>query len=128
MARILIVDDEPNTLSMLAQTMIMLGHEPITAADGFSALGTAINNSPDVILLDLMMPGIDGHETLRRLRETAKGCDIPVVVLTASQEGDLAERVIRAGGNYCLRKPAGLAALEQTLRQALAVRDKVLQR
>jgi CheY-like chemotaxis protein len=61
------------------------------------------------------MPGLDGLETLRRLRAMPKGGDVPVVVVTAAPEIDLEERVLLAGGNATLRKPVGIEALLDTV-------------
>jgi len=70
---------------------------------------------PDIVLLDLMMPGMDGYEMLARLRSMPEGKDLPVIVLSASHEDDLEQHVYTAGGNACLRKPIDLQALEKAI-------------
>jgi CheY-like chemotaxis protein len=115
MARILIVDDEANTREMLQAAMSSIGHIGIGVPDGFMALAEVENDPPDLILLDIMMPGIDGYETLRRIRELPGGKDIPVIVVTASQASDLGKRIAIAKGNACLKKPLNLITLEQAI-------------
>lgn len=111
MARVMIVDDDRSTVEMLAKAMAVFGHEALTAFGGQEALARAAAECPDVMLLDLMMPGIDGYETLRRLRAQPGGDGLPVIVVTASAELDVEERVTAAGGDACLRKPVNLGAL-----------------
>lgn len=111
MARVLIVDDERSTVEMLAKAMAVFGHEALAAFGGQEALERAAAERPDVMLLDLMMPGLDGYETLRRLRSTPGAGGLPVIVVTASAELDVEARVAAAGGDACLHKPVSLSAL-----------------
>lgn len=115
MARVLIVDDEITTVDMLSKALELFGHEPLPAYDGQDALRSLAQSIPDLILLDLMMPGMDGYETLRRVREIPGGHDLPVVIVTASPDPDLEQRVSAAGGNGCLRKPVDLDLLSRTV-------------
>ncbi|MEX0787428.1 MAG: response regulator [Anaerolineales bacterium] len=115
MARVLIVDDEIATVDMLSKALQLFGHEPVPAYGGEHALRSLEMETPDMILLDLMMPGMDGYETLRRVRTSPAGHDTPVVIITASPDSDLEQRVSEAGGNGCLRKPVDLDALSSTI-------------
>jgi CheY-like chemotaxis protein len=119
MARILVVDDELETRQLLELALKRMGHVAVAVPDGFSALAEIEAETPDAILLDIMMPGIDGYETLRRLRSLPAGQDVPVIVITASQESNLGKRVAAAKGNACLRKPVSLAVLKEVIGKSL---------
>ncbi|MGH2626609.1 MAG: response regulator [Anaerolineales bacterium] len=115
MARVLIVDDEITTVDVLSKALELFGHEPLPAYDGEDALRSLGQGIPDLILLDLMMPGMDGYETLHRVRQLPGARDLPVVIVTASPDPDLEQRVAAAGGNGCLRKPVDLDLLSRTI-------------
>ncbi len=111
MATVLVVDDNPTMVEMISTVLKIHGYEPQAALSGEQALGLVAQRQPDLILLDMSMPGLDGLETLRRLRGMPEGEDIPVVVVTAAPEIDLEERVLLAGGNATLHKPVGMDVL-----------------
>lgn len=87
------------------------GHLAFSAFSGEEALSAIERELPDVVLLDLKMPGIDGFETLNRLRRMPKGQGLPVLVITAQDEADLEARVAEAGGNGLLKKPVDVNLL-----------------
>ena len=105
MARILIVDDHPMMVKTLSAVVGCHGHETLVAYGGQEALDIIKTDRPDIVLLDLMMPDMDGFETLRRLRAMPQGKELPVIVITAREENGLEERVMSAGGNGFLQKP-----------------------
>ncbi len=119
MAKILIVDDDAMTVEMLSMALSLFGHSPLRAYRSEEALHEASAQRPDLILLDLMMPGVDGYETLRRLRALPEAKHCPILVVTASAEADVEERVILAGANGCLHKPIDLDVLEKEIERAL---------
>jgi len=80
---ILVIDDNPTNLKLLADVLTQQGFEMFAAEDGESALETLNYVRPDLILLDVMMPGIDGFETCRRLKADPATCDIPIIFMTA---------------------------------------------
>src|SRR6266852_4195419 len=82
--RILIVDDEPEMIRGLVDNLRFEGYQTITAGDGERGLALALSEAPDLIVLDLMMPGLSGWDVCRTLRQ--KGLDIPVIMLTARGE------------------------------------------
>jgi CheY-like chemotaxis protein len=121
MARILLVDDEAETLRMLGQVVRLLGHTPV-AADGWAGAEPSLNaGMPDLILLDLMMPDVDGFEAIKRIRARPDGRHVPIVVITASPELDVEERVADQGGNAAFRKPISINVLSQMIEQHLAL-------
>lgn len=90
--RVLVVDDEPDILAILVYHLSRDGFRVSTAVDGRGALAAIANDLPDLIILDLMLPGMDGYEVLRALRKGDRGADTPVVLLTARREEE--ERVL----------------------------------
>ncbi len=112
MARILIVDDEPNTVFLLSKMVEILGHEALGAYHGREALEVLEAEHVDLILLDLMMPEMDGYQTLSELRGRPETQQLPVVVVTASQDPDLEVKVRAAGGSEAKRKPVQIDDLE----------------
>jgi DNA-binding response OmpR family regulator len=90
MPRILLVDDDPAILRLLDVNFRMEGFDVDAAAHGEEALATAARQTPDVVVLDLMMPGMDGREILRRLREDPATADVPALFLTARGRDDAA--------------------------------------
>ena len=83
MSKILVVDDEPSIVDVLMYNLTKAGHQPIVARDGEQALHRARAERPDLVILDLMLPGIDGLEVCRALR---KDGDLPIIMLTAKDE------------------------------------------
>ena len=83
-ARLLVVDDEPSIVELLSTALRFLGHEVVTANSGSQGLQVALRWQPDLLVLDVMLPDLDGFEVARRLRES--GLDVPVVFLTARDE------------------------------------------
>ncbi|MFJ9950235.1 response regulator transcription factor [Kitasatospora sp. NPDC091207] len=104
-ARILVVDDDLTVGEVVAGYLTRAGHRVDRACDGDQGLDLARAHRPDLLVLDLMLPGIDGLEVLRRLRATADGADLPVVMLTA--KGDEADRVLglELGADDYVTKP-----------------------
>ncbi len=117
MARILIVDDEPDTVRILCLALQVLGHQPQGAGSGPAALQAIAESPPDGVLLDVMMPEMDGFETLHRIRILAAMRDLPVVFVTASAEADLEARAAAAGAQGVLHKPVDLHRLGQWIDQ-----------
>lgn len=115
MSRILIVDDEVETLDLLSHVVSILGHTPLRAESCMQALAHVESAPPDLILLDLMMPEIDGYETMRRIRADENGRQVPIVVVTASQELDVEERVEEAGGDAVYYKPISINMLSEAV-------------
>jgi len=114
-ATVMVVDDNPTMVEMLSMALNLFGHNALAVYSGEEALERIPADLPDVILLDLTMPGIDGYETLRRMRAMPTGNTLPVFVITAAAELDLEERVLLAGGTGLLRKPIQMETLADTV-------------
>lgn len=111
MATVMIVDDNPTMVEMLSMALNIFGHDALAAYSGEEALEQIPRADLDLVLLDLTMPGIDGYETLRRLRARPDTRDLPVYVITAAAELDLEEHIRLAGGTGLLRKPIQMETL-----------------
>lgn len=105
-ARLLVVDDEPNIRDLLASSLRYTGFEVITAANGSEAIKQAESTNPDLIVLDVMLPDVDGFTVTRRLREN--GFTTPILFLTAKD--DMSDKVqgLTVGGDDYVTKPFGL--------------------
>jgi two-component system alkaline phosphatase synthesis response regulator PhoP len=120
MRRVLIVEDDPDLGFGLRTTLEIEGYEAEVAEDGPSGLRRAMEDRPDLVILDLMLPGMDGYRVLRALR--AEGNRVPVLILTA--RGEEADKVLgfRSGADDYVTKPFGLlellARVEALLRRA----------
>jgi len=104
-ARILAVDDSPTILEMIKAILQSGGYEVITAVDGAQALETARAEVPDLILLDVMLPKLDGYRVCRLLKFDQKYKSIPIIMLTAKTEEQSMATGIRTGANQYLTKP-----------------------
>ena len=104
-ASILVVDDIPANLGVLIDTLSTAGYRVRVAADGESALEQARYAPPSLVLMDAMMPGIDGFETTRRMRGIATLANTPVIFMTALSESQDKVRAFAAGANDYVTKP-----------------------
>ena len=105
MAKILIVDDSPTELHVLAKILQHGGHEPLTAADGESGIAVAKAQGPDVILMDVVMPGINGFQATRKLSRDPQTQQIPVLMVTTKDQDTDREWGLRQGAKGYLVKP-----------------------
>ena len=120
-SRILVVDDTPNNVTLLADMLTARGYQVATAANGEEALARMAAEPPDLVLLDVMMPGLDGFEVSERLR--AAGVDIPVIFLTAL-DGELDKvRAFSSGAVDYVTKPFRSEELLARVRTHLALRE-----
>jgi CheY-like chemotaxis protein/DNA-binding CsgD family transcriptional regulator len=104
-ALVLIVDDAPENLAMLHEALDQAGYCVLVATDGPTALARVARLRPDVVLLDAMMPGMDGFETCRRLKADPQSAHIPVVFMTGLTDADHIVEGFRAGGVDYVTKP-----------------------
>lgn len=105
MARILIVDDEPRNRLLLDAIVGSEGHQSLHAASGADALALAGSESPDLVLLDLMMPAMDGFQVVRQLKANAGTRALPILVVSALDDPAVRQRAIASGADDFLRKP-----------------------
>ena len=119
-ARILIVDDEPNILGTLAPLLRSRGYDVFTAMSGRAAIEAVDRDKPDVVILDLGLPDIDGVDVCRTIRETLT---IPIVVLSARGAENDKVRALDAGADDYVTKPFGVEELVARVRASLRRRD-----
>ena len=114
--RILVVDDEASIRRILETRLKMIGYDIITAADGEEAIASFNKNNPDLIVLDVMMPKIDGYGVVREVRRTS---DVPIIILTAL--GDVSERItgLELGADDYVIKPFSPKELEARVKAVL---------
>lgn len=105
MPRILVVDDDPAVRTMVADVLTAQGYAVRLAEDGFTALRQVQADRPDCVVLDVMMPGIDGHDVLSRIRAADGGGHLPVIMLTAAGDDEQAWRAWTEGVDYFIAKP-----------------------
>ena len=105
MPKILVVDDDPSIRSLVTDALELEGYEVRSAEDGFSGLRAIEAHQPDCVLLDVMMPGLDGHQVLQRIRAAEEGASLPVVMLTAYSDDSNAWQAWTEGVDYFLAKP-----------------------
>jgi CheY-like chemotaxis protein len=101
---VLVVDDVADARDVLARLLRYGGYKSVTAEDGPAALAAVESDAPDLVLLDMMMPGMDGVEVLRRLRGDPRWQDLPVVLFTGIMDGPLIEEADRLGIVDCIIK------------------------
>ena len=120
--RILLVDDTPANLRLLESVLRPRGYEMLTAGSGPEALEAVTRDRPDLVLLDILMPGMDGYEVCRRLRATPAGAVLPVVMITASGDEEK-RRALEAGADDFVAKPFDQAELLARVRSLLRVKE-----
>jgi CheY-like chemotaxis protein len=121
--RILVVDDDQPSRDVMADTLSDHGYTVDVAADGYEALTIAARQSPDLVVSDLSMPGIDGIELTRRLHVFAR--DVPVVLTTGVEEThDVVTAANAYGAVACLKKPMSLDDLIWTIDRALVLNEQ----
>ena len=104
-AKVLVVDDEARTLRLMEAMLVPAGYQVVLAQDGTEAITKAMLSSPDVILLDVMMPGMDGFEVASKLRANKQTKDIPIVMVTALGEVKHRVKALESGADDFLTKP-----------------------
>jgi len=121
--RILVVDDEAINLKLVSRLLEMEGYEVITAQSGEASLRLIEQSPPDMALLDVMMPDMDGYELCRRLRQNPRTAGIPIVMLTALVDENERLKGIEAGADDCLPKPFDVELLRARLARLLHDRN-----
>jgi CheY-like chemotaxis protein len=117
--KILIVEDNDDCRYLLALTIKRFGYEVVEAASGLTALDQASATRPDLILMDLGLPGIQGDEATARLKANPSTSQIPVVIHTAFHNGEQTNRALAAGAARILHKPVDARTLQAVLQQYL---------
>lgn len=114
---ILAVDDNPDNLELLTQILDLFGCDCVGAVDGYAALSAAVDRQPDLIVLDICLPDIDGMEVVKRAQQNPEIRHIPIVAVTALAKPEDRARILQAGCVEYLSKPFNIKDLETVIRQ-----------
>ena len=117
--KILIVDDNPYMLKVLRMQLEDRGYETILATDGMHALDIAVEHLPDIILMDIIMPGWDGIQTTRMIRQNSKTRSIPILAMTALDGPNAKEGCLNNGCDGYIAKPFTATQLESCIEKLL---------
>ena len=117
--KVLVIDDEPNILQTLQDRLEMNDYEVLTATNGKEGLEKALDEQPDIILLDVIMPIMDGHEMLKELRKDERGQGISVIMLTACSQSQDVVRAKASGIDDYIIKPFNLSELLEKIENIL---------
>jgi len=129
MWKLLVIDNEEDRTEQMADWFGAIGFAVIRAHSGPEGIRKAEETEPDIILLDYMMPGMDGHEVLLRLKRKPATKSIPVIICTTKADGleghkDLIQLELAEGAEYIVARKWGLPALEQVVKKALALPEQ----
>lgn len=111
MKTILVIDDEPNLRQTLIETLHFMGYTTLEAADGATGLALAATHYPDLIIADVIMPGLDGYEFLEEMRQNPRTRTIPIILLSAVAEYQAMQRGLRLGACQYVSKPFAVEEL-----------------
>ena len=114
--RILIAEDNEKNIKLFRDVLQLSGYETLEASTGEQVIELATRHTPDLVLMDIRLPGTDGLEALRRLREDERTADIPVVALTAQAMAGDRERFLEAGFNGYVSKPVNIVEFIGTVK------------
>lgn len=120
---VLIIDDDEVLVDVLSRRLQQQGFETISATSGESGLAKVRSDRPVLIVLDLLLPDMDGLEICEKLADSSETCDVPVIILSGLGEPDILRRCRAAGGRYFVRKPYDPNALLVLIRQAVREAD-----
>jgi len=116
---ILVVDDEPDVQNLAKMILERAGYQIITASNGVEGEETAKAKTPDLILLDVIMPGKNGYEVCKALRGEPKTVHIPIIIFSASGSRSTRDAALEAGANDFLQKPFTIKALTEIVEKNL---------
>jgi two-component system, cell cycle response regulator DivK len=122
-ARVLIVEDNPLNLKLVRDVLLMAGFEVIEARTGEDGVARAQDSQPDLILMDLQLPGVDGTQAMRTIKASPSGSGIPIVALTAFAMSEDRDRALRNGFDDYLSKPISVRDLPRQIADLLPERD-----
>ena len=113
----LVVDDEPMIRLMLSEMLSLVNFTVTQAEDGIEAMQKIMETRPDVIILDVMMPNMDGISVCKQLRHHPETADLPIIIVSGKAQMNDIEEGLEAGADRYLRKPVALAEFLQNVRE-----------
>jgi DNA-binding response OmpR family regulator len=124
MVRVLVIDDEPDVLLLCRVNLRHAGHEVLEAGDGEQGIAHALERRPDVVVLDLMLPHIDGYDVLRTLRNDDRTSSLPVLILTAKTQQEDRRRCLELGADAFITKPFTPDVLGDAVEELASLSDE----
>jgi CheY-like chemotaxis protein len=123
---VLVVDDDRLIITMVQDLLVSNGYRVVTAGNGKAGLAQAQREKPDLIILDLMMPEMDGFEVTRQLRQDPEFRHLPIIILTSIADSDAREKALRNGADSYMIKPVNARLLLIQIRSLLLLRPRHL--
>lgn len=120
--RVLVIEDDRFNIKLLTEACRSMGCTVHSALDGLSGVAAFEASPPDLVLLDVMLPGLDGYGVLERIRAHPRGADVPVVMVTALQNDDARIRALELGADDYVHKPFRLGPLRTRIRSVIEMR------
>lgn len=120
---VLVVDDEPMARTLLRLMLVRAGFDVVEAEDGFDALDKLKDGAPDVMILDVMMPGIDGFVVCETVRSTPSTSELPIIMLSAKTDLESVNKGLELGADKYLTKPISPEELTRQVRDVLQERS-----
>ncbi len=120
MSKILVVDDDITVTQLLKMLLTMEGHQPTTVNDSTTVLDVASTANPDLITLDLMMPGLTGFELCDLLHQDPRFAQIPILIISARDDSESMDQAMQAGAKGYLTKPFGVDSLTQKINELIS--------
>jgi two-component system phosphate regulon response regulator PhoB len=117
---IIVADDDKVLSQMICGILRESGHKPMPAFDAMQVMMFAMRQSPDLVLLDISMPGGTGLDVLRKLKSNSKTANVPVIIITGSTDQKLPDEVLKLGASQFLPKPIDPDVLMQAVKSAVA--------
>lgn len=118
--RILVIEDEQDLALMIQTRLEISGYEVLVASDGQAGLTQATDFKPDLIMLDIILPNLDGYQVCQKLKQNPITEQIPIIILTASGLKDVEEKCLLAGANFCTRKPFNAQKLLEKIQELIS--------
>jgi len=116
---VLVVDDEPMARTLLRLMLVRAGFDVVEAEDGYAALDKLQEAAPDIMILDVMMPGIDGFTVCETVRASSNMSELPIIMLSAKTDLESVNKGLRLGANKYLTKPITPEELTRQVRNVL---------
>ena len=123
--RILIIEDDRSTARLTEYTLQQAGYEATVSADGFDGLRRALSDYPDLVILDIMLPGLDGYEVCHRLRQKPETANTPVLMISAKSRQEDKDVGLKVGADDYLTKPVDPAEILAKVETLLSRRSKI---
>ena len=124
--KILIIEDDRSTARLTEYTLQQAGYEAIVVSDGFDGLRKALSDYPDLVILDIMLPGLDGYEVCHRLRQKPETANFPILMFSAKAREDDKETGLNMGADDYLAKPVEPSEIRAKVQALLAGSSRIV--